>query len=122
MGGLIHLIMWLFGRRKAADQLQKVEQPNPEDLLRDNEKNFKLHLAEIRDAVIEPSSFLATSGKAGRLILTVRHGEKIKFEFENTEGMANAIRLLTPLLNATLRINVEWDREKQQFRKNAKLR
>lgn len=114
-GSLIPLVLWLFTRKQARHRLQDLDQQEPEDLLRENDGNFKLHLAEIRDAAIEPSSFLAASGKAGRWLLTVRHGEKIRFEFADAAGMAKAIHLLPPLLNSTLRINVEWNGEKNQF-------
>jgi hypothetical protein len=120
-GNLIHLALWLFTKKKAKSRLQKIEQQNPEDLLRESEKNFKLHLAEIRDAAIEPPSFISTSGKAGRLILTVRHGEKFKFEFKDATEMNNAIHLLTPLLGSTLRINVEWNEQKQRFQKRRSI-
>jgi hypothetical protein len=116
-GGLIPLALWLFTKKQTNARFQNLDQQDPEDLLRENESSFKLHLAEIRDAAIEPTTFLATSGKAGRLILTVRHGEKIKFEFEKAGEMANAIRLLTPLLNSTIRINVEWNGQKKRFEK-----
>lgn len=116
-GNVIHLALWLSGKKKGKDRLQKIERQNPEDLLRESEKNFKLYLAEIRDAAIEPPAFVSTNGKAGRLNLLVRHGEKFKFEFSNTAEMNNAIRLLSPLLNSTLRINVEWNGVKQRFEK-----
>jgi hypothetical protein len=116
-GGLIPLVLWLFTKKKAKDRLQKIEQQNPEDLLRESEKNFKLHLAEIRDAAIEPPSIIATSGKAGRLILLVRHGEKFRFEFKDAADLNQAIHLLMPLMGSTLRINVEWNGQKQRFEK-----
>jgi hypothetical protein len=116
-GNLIPLALWLFTKKKAKDWLQKIEQQNPEDLLHESGNNFKLYLAEIRDAAIEPPAFISTSGKTGRLNLLVRHGEKIKFEFASVAEMNNAIRLLAPLLNSTLRINVEWNGEKQRFDK-----
>jgi hypothetical protein len=116
-GNLIPLALWLFGKKKAKDRLQKIVQQNPEDLLRESEKNFKLYLAEIRAAAIEPPAFISTNGKAGRLNLLVRHGEKLKFEFVNAAEMNNAIHLLAPLLNSTLRISVEWNGEKQRFEK-----
>jgi len=74
-----------------------------------------LYLAEIRDAAIEPPSFISTSGKAGRLILLVRHGEKFKFEFNDAADMNKAVHLLVPLMGSTLRINVEWNGQKQRF-------
>jgi hypothetical protein len=116
-GNLIPLALWLFTKKKNKDRLKKITQQNPEDLLRESEKNFKLYLAEIRDAAIDPPAFFSKSGKAGRLNLLVRHGEKFKFEFVNSAEMNNAIYLLAPLLNSTLRINVEWNGEKQRFEK-----
>ena len=116
-GNLIPLALWLFTKKKAKDRLQEIERQNPEDLLRESEKNFKLYLAEIRPAAIHPPGFFSTSGKAGRFKLLVRHGEKFKFEFENAAEMNNAIHLLSPLLNSTFRINVEWNEEKQRFEK-----
>ena len=119
-GGLIHLVSWLFTRKQANDRRKKIEHQKPDDLLRENEHHFKLYLAEIRDAAIEPATFLSASGKAGRLILTVRHGEKNKFEFESAAEMNNAIHLLSPLLNSTLSINVEWNEKKRRFQKKTR--
>jgi hypothetical protein len=117
VGNLIPLTLWLFTKRKTKAKLQRLEEGAPEELLRESEDNFKLNLAEIRDAAIEAPAFFQTSGKAGRLNFSVRHGEKIKCEFDNATEMNNAIRLLTPLLNSTLKVNVEWNEKKQRFQK-----
>jgi hypothetical protein len=114
-GNIIPLTLWLFGKRKTKAKLQRLEEGDPEELLRESENNFKLNLAEIRDAAIEAPAFFQTSGKAGRLNFSVRHGEKIKCEFDNDTEMNNAIRLLAPLLSSTLKVNVEWNGEKQRF-------
>ena len=120
LGGVIPLVSWLFTKRKAQTRRQRLEAGEPEELLRESEANFQLNLAEIRDAVIEAPAIFATSGKAGRLNFSVRHGERIKCEFENAAEMNNAIRLLTPLLSSTLRINAEWNGEKQRFERRKK--
>ena len=117
LGNVIPLALWLFTRKKTRDWVQKLDQEKPEELLRESEKNFRLHLSEIRDAAIEPPATFATSGKAGRLILTVRHGEVFRFEFETGGEMSSAMRLLAPLIHSTLRINVEWNGEKLRFEK-----
>jgi hypothetical protein len=114
-GNLIPLALWLFTKRKAKDRLKNLDRQNPEDLLRESGRNFKLHLSEIRDAAFEPPASLAIGGKAGRLNLVVRHGEKMKLEFVDAAEMKNAMHLLAPLLNSTLSINVEWNGAKQQF-------
>jgi hypothetical protein len=117
LGNVIPLGLWLFTRKKTRDWVQKLDQEKPEELLRESEKNFRLHLSEIRDAAIEPPATFATGGKAGRLILTVRHGEVFRFEFENGGEMSSAMHLLAPLIHSTLRINVEWNGEKLRFEK-----
>ena len=114
-GNIIPLTLWLFTKSKAKTKLQRLKEGDPEELLRESESNFKLNLAEIRDAAIEAPTFFQTSGKAGRLNLSVRHGEKIKCEFDDATEMNEAIRLLAPLLSSTLKVNVEWNGEKQQF-------
>jgi hypothetical protein len=114
-GNIIPLTLWLFNKRKTKTKLQRLEEVNPEELLRESENNFKLNLAEIRDAAIEAPAFFQTSGKAGRLNLSVRHGEKIKCEFDDVTEMNEAIHLLAPLLSSTLKVNVEWNGEKRQF-------
>lgn len=115
-GNIIPLSLWLFGKRKKA-KLQRLETGNPEELLREGENNFKLNLAEIRDAAIEAPALFQTSGKAGRLNLLVRHGEKIKCEFDDAAEMTKTIHLLAPLLNSTLKVNVEWNEEKRRYEK-----
>jgi uncharacterized protein YbaR (Trm112 family) len=117
VGGVIPLALWLFTKRKTKTKLQRLEEGAPEELLRESENNFKLNLAEIRDAAIEAPAFFQTSGKAGRLNFSVRHGEKIKCEFDNDTEMNNAIHLLAPLLNSTLKVNVEWNEQNQRFQK-----
>ena len=119
-GGLIPLVLWLFTKRKAKARRQRIEESDPEDLLRDSEKNFKLYAAEIRDAWIDTGSLFVARKGAGRLGLLVRHGEKIRCEFKNTAEMSRAIQLLSPLLNSTLKINVIWNAQKQRFDKKKK--
>ncbi|HXR04358.1 MAG TPA: hypothetical protein VN836_06580 [Verrucomicrobiae bacterium] len=120
LGGVIPLVQWLFTRRKTRAKRQRLEADEPEELLRESEANFKLNLAEIRDAAIEAPTVFAASGKAGRLNLVVRHGEKIRCEFVNANAMMAAIHLLMPLLSSTLKVNVEWNGEKQRFEKKKK--
>jgi hypothetical protein len=114
-GNIIPLTLWLFGKRNTKAKLQRLEEGDPEELLRESGSNFELNLAEIRDAAIEAPTFFQTSGKAGRLNLSVRHGEKIKCEFYDATEMNEAIHLLAPLLSSTLKVNVEWNGEKQGF-------
>jgi len=120
LGGAVPLVLWLFTRQKARVKRQHLEAADPEALLRASDANFKLNLAEIRDAAIEAPATIATSGKAGRLNLVVRHGETIRCEFVNTNEMNRAILLLVPLMNATLRVNVVWNGEKHQFERKKK--
>ena len=114
---IIPLALWLLSKRTARVKKERLEQGDPEELLHEGEANFKLNLAEIREASIDTKAFFVQSGKAGRLNLVVRHGEKFKFEFENPSQVKQAISLLVPLLNATLNVNVEWNEKKGEFEK-----
>lgn len=120
LGNIIPLVLWLIGMRNTRAKRQRLETAEPEELLRESASNFKLNLAEIRDAAMEAPARLAAVGKAGRLILVVRHGEKIKCEFENAAEMNKAIHLLAPLLGSTLRVNLAWNEEKRLFEKKKK--
>jgi hypothetical protein len=41
----------------------------------------------------------------------------MRFEFETADEMKTALNLLPQLLNATLKVNVEWDETKKRFQK-----
>jgi len=116
-GNLIPLIFWLLGKSNAKARREHLQELSPDELLRESDANFKLHVAEIRDASLEPPSRITSSAKAGRLNLVVRHGEKFELGFGETAELSNAVRLLTSLLNSTLKINPQWNQEKQQFEK-----
>ena len=49
----------------------------------------------------------------------IGQGEAITCEFGDAAEMSNAIRWLGVLLNSTLRVNVEWNKEKQRFQKKS---
>lgn len=117
LGGLIPLGLWLLGKERNKIKKQRLESGDPEQLLRESEANFKLNLAEIRHAAMEGPKLFMEHGKAGRMNLTVRHGEKIKCEFEEIAQMRRALDLLVPLLNATLTVNVEWNAKTGKFEK-----
>jgi hypothetical protein len=87
-------------------------------LLRENKTNFKVFIPEISEAVINPPSFFAMHGKqAGRWNFKLRDGKKFRFEFENADEMKIALDVLPGLLDATLRVNVEWSEPKKKFQK-----
>ena len=117
-GAVIPLFLWLFTQRQTHEFNRRLEGADPEDLIRDNEKNFRLHLSEIRDATVEPASLLWLSSKqAGRLNLSIRQDEKMKLDFESPNELRAALQLLTPLLPSILRVNVEWNEKNHRFQK-----
>ena len=105
-------------KRQAEAMLQRAEGQDPESLLRENKTNFKVFIPEISEAVINPPSFFAMHGKqAGRWNFKLRDGKKFRFEFENADEMKIALDVLPGLLDATLRVNVEWSEPKKKFQK-----
>jgi hypothetical protein len=118
IGYLIRESMKRRAKKKTEEFLQRTGQVDPEELLRENKNNFKVYIPELRDSAIEPPSFFALHGKqAGRWNFSLRDGKKMRFEFENSDELKAALEVLPRLLNATLRINVEWDETKKRFQK-----
>jgi hypothetical protein len=97
---------------------QGPEAQDPEFLLRQDKTSFKVYLPEISESTIEPPSFFAMHGKqAGSWNFKLRDGKKHRFEFADTDAMKAALNVLPGLLNATLRVNAEWDETKKNYRK-----
>ena len=118
IGMLIGSALKKRAKRQAEALLQRAEGQDPEFLLRENKTNFKVYVPEIREAVIEPPSFFTLRGKhAGRWNFKLRDGKKFRFEFENADAMKAALDALSGLLDATLRVNVEWNEPKKKFQK-----
>ena len=117
-GGVVSLIAWLFSKRKAKDSQERLQSDTPENLLRDSEKNFRLHLAEIRQAVLEPPpTFTSSVKETGRATLSIRHGEFLKLAFATREDLDAAWQLLAPALASALRVELAWNAEKQRYQK-----
>jgi len=115
-GGVIPLLTWLFCRRMAKDYLARLETDDPENLLRDHAKNFRLHLAEIREAELAPPPRLGFSGKAiGSITLWLRHSEQLKLVMAKREDMEALRQLLAPTLRAALRVMAEWSVTADQY-------
>ena len=103
-------------KAKAEAALQRTGEQDPELLLDQNDNNFRVYSAEIREATIEPPARFQWHGKqAGRWNFVRHDGKKMRFEFENVEDMKTALDLLPRLLGTTLKVNVEWDETKKQF-------
>jgi hypothetical protein len=118
IGMLIGESMKRRAKKKTEAILQRAGQVDPEELLRENKNNFKVYIPELRDSAIDPPSFFALHGKqAGRWSFSLRDGKKMRFEFENSDELKAALDVLPRLLNATLRINVEWNEIKKRFQK-----
>ncbi|MGO8837173.1 MAG: hypothetical protein ACLQAH_17795 [Limisphaerales bacterium] len=117
-GAAIPFFLWLFSRHKARNWNQRLAEADPEDLIREDEKNFRLHLSEIREATLGPPSSWRLNGKsAGCLNLLIRQGEKMKLELSSPADLETARQLLEPRLPSILQVNGEWDEARQRFRK-----
>jgi hypothetical protein len=118
IGALIAMALKKRAKRQAEALLQRAEGQDMEFLLRENKSNFKLYVPEISEAAMEPPSFWAMHGKqAGRWNFQTRDGKKFRFEFVTTDAVKAALDVLPGLLNATLRVNVEWNEPKKKFLK-----
>jgi hypothetical protein len=122
LGALMDLALRKRVERRTEALLQRADAQNPEVLLRENQSNFKLYAPEISDAVIEPPSLWAMHGQqTGRWNFQTRDGKKFRFEFVTVDAMKAALAVLPESLNATLRVNVEWNEPEQKFQKKKAL-
>ena len=115
-GGLANLFGWLFSRRQVNDFNERLQSADPENLLRDSKKNFRLHLAEIRQAVIEPAVVSTFSGReVGRADLTVRQGERWTLAFAARADMDAIWQVLASGSSSPLQADVEWSDKYRQY-------
>ena len=115
-GGIANLFGWVFSRGKVNDFNERLQSSDPESLLRDSKNKFRFHLAEIRQAVIEPAPASSFSGKeVGRADLTVRQGERWKLAFATRADMDSVWQLLASGSFTPLRADVEWNVKYQQY-------
>jgi len=118
VGSLLDLLFRSYSKRRANAALAHAAERDAEELIHENAANFRLYIPEIRDAVLEPPTWLSLAGKhVGRLTLFVRNGKEMHLQFDTTDEMRTALRLLGPALNSTLRINVEWNEQEQRFQR-----
>ena len=104
-GVFIPLALWLFSQHQPKDRKQRLEAADPEDLIRDDERNFRLHLSEIREATLDPASFwrLSRIKAVACLTLLVRQNERLKLELSSPADVAIIRRLISPKLAGILK-------------------
>jgi len=118
LGVLIAASMKKKAKKKTAAATQRMDQIDPEQLLSEHKRNFRLHTSEIRETSIEPRGWLTLDGgQAGHWKLLLRDDRKLKCQFDNKEDMAGALAVLSKFLEGTLKVNVEWDEKKKRFTK-----
>jgi hypothetical protein len=113
------LIAAMFSRgNKSQDEIGKLDAQRPSDLLANHKLNFSFMISDVLEATLNPSSAMAQHGPhVGRWTLELKDGKKRTFQFEKTEDMQKAERILTGALGPMLHVNVIWDAEKERYRK-----
>jgi hypothetical protein len=116
LGMLIGASMKKRAKKKHAAAAERMDQTDPEQLLTEHKRNFRLHASEISEGSIEPRPAITFDGhQVGHWKLLRRDGKKLKFQFENNEDMAEALDSLSKYFNGSLKVNVEWDERKKKF-------
>ena len=94
-----------------------MDQRHPEQHLSAHKHNFRLRSTEVIESSIEPPARFAQHGtQVGRWLLRWAGG-KMTLQFEQLQDMHTAVAHLPALLEARLRVNVEWNEEKQRYQK-----
>jgi len=127
VGGIVTAFAWLgrlvenlISNTKTQDDKQQLAHLDPYELLQSSEHNFKLHISEIRHGTVHPGTFWSLSqGKAGRIDLAVRLGERLRIEFATADELATALHLLKPLLSTNLEVNVVWNPTTLRFERKS---
>ena len=115
-GVFVNLFGWLFSKGQVDDFNERLRSADPESLLRDSKRNFRFHLAEIRQAVIEPAPASSFGVKeVGRADLTIRQGERWKLAFAARADMDAIWQLLASGSFSPVRAEVEWNVNHQQY-------
>jgi hypothetical protein len=118
LGALIGAGLKKRAKKKNAATMQRFDQTDPEQLLSEHKRNFKLHASEIKEGAINPPALFAMHGRqAGRWQLLLRDGRKMNFQSETNEDLKAALDLLSTFLNSTLSVNVEWNEKKKRWQK-----
>jgi hypothetical protein len=118
LGLLIGASMKKRAKKKNATATERMNQTDPEQLLSEHKRNFRLHTSEIGETSIEPRPAITFDGhQAGHWKLLKRDGKKLKFQFENNDEMTIALDALSKYFNGSLKVNVEWNAKKKKFLK-----
>ena len=118
LGLLIQSSMKKRAKKKEAASVERMDQIDPEQLLAEHKKNFKVHASEIRESSIEPRPAFTFDGhQVGYLKLMLRDGRKMKILFLTNEEMTAALEGLSGFFNGDLKVNVQWNEKKKRFDK-----
>ncbi len=80
-------------------------------------RNYEMS-SDVNEAVLELTALFQLHGAlAGRWDFKLRDSRKYRFDFETADAMKAALDMLPGLLNATLRVNAEWNESRRQFEK-----
>ncbi len=103
---------------KSQAEIGKLDEQRPSDLLTNHKHNFSFAISDVLKASLDPPSVMAQHGThVGRWTLVIKDGKKRTFQFEKTEDMQKAERILTTTLGPMLHVNVAWDATKECYRK-----
>ncbi len=101
--------------------IDTVDQSDPVLHMRKHRHNFKLNPATVRASRIKSPSVLPLHGtQVGRWMLTLRNGNKMTFQFENSEDMDVALAVLPSAIGQVLTVDVQWSEKTNTFVKRRK--
>ena len=116
-GSLVALALGLLSKKKIKHDLSRIDERDPDDLLKENERNFTLYIPEIRDAVMKPPDEGPglPGARAGRLELRLADGRKMKLVFPAAGDAKIALDVFARRLPSTLRIEHEPEKTGNRF-------
>ena len=88
----------------------------PQVLVNQHPHSFRVSVPEVASASLDPGAAFSVFGPHAAVCrLTLQNGQAWRFQFENADEAATALRVLGRVLGQTMVTTAAWDEGKQRF-------
>jgi hypothetical protein len=118
--GLIGALVWALTKKrrekKLAAAMQAMDATHPLQLVTQHKHSFQSHRSQLTEQTLEaPSWFKGRGPYAARWRFVVGGKDRMQLELPTKEDVDNMLRLLSPIVGTSLRVDIEWNAKKKKF-------
>jgi len=118
--GLIGALIWALTKksreRKQAAAMQALDAAHPLQLVTQHKHSFQSHRSQLTEQTLEPPSWYQGRGPyAARWRFAVGGKDRMQLELLTKEDVDTMLRLLSPIVGTSLRVDIEWNEKKKKF-------